>query len=166
MRLLKNLLCKLLLHIPVVRYKQFVYMWLGVNVEPNTKSFFIGNPIVIGEYENIVIHENSEIERGCTLIAKDKIEIGQNSTLAYGVMVLTSADPNGPHNKLSKLYPPIKAPVTIGNDCWIGARSVILPGVTIGDCSIVAAGSVVTKDVQPKTLVAGVPAIVKKRLAL
>ena len=157
---------KLLLRLPIVRYKKYVYRHLGVKILPNTATFFIGNPIVIGKYTNIVIHDNSEIERGCTLIAKDKIEIGQNSTLAYGVMVLTSADPNGPHNKLSKLYPPIKAPVIIGNDCWIGARSVILPGVTIGDCSIVAAGSVVTKDVQPKTLVAGVPATVKKKLTL
>ena len=160
------LFCKLLLHLPIVRYKKNVYKLLGVNILPNTTNFFIGNPMVIGNYENIVIHNNSEIERGCTLIAKDKIEIGENSTLAYGVMVLTSADPNGPHNKLSKLYPPIKAPVIIGNDCWIGARSVILPGVTIGDCSIVAAGSVVTEDVQPKTLVAGVPAKVKKRLTI
>lgn len=163
---LKSLFCKFLLCLPIVRYKKYVYKRLGVKILPNTTTFFIGNPIVIGKYENILIHENSEIERGCTLIAKDKIEIGQNSTLAYGVMVLTSADPNGPHNKLSKLYPPIKAPVKIGNDCWIGARSVILPGVTIGDCSIVAAGSVVTKDVQPKTLVAGVPATVKKKLTL
>lgn len=97
---------------------------------------------------------------------KEAIEIGQNTTLAYGVMVLTSADPNGPHNKLSILYPPLLAPVVIGNDCWIGARSVILPGVTIGECSIVAAGSVVTKDVAPRTLVAGVPAREIKKLSI
>ena len=52
----------------------------------------------------------------------------------------------------------------IGKDCWIGARAVILPGVTIGDCSVVAAGSVVTKDVPPYTMVAGNPAKVKKDL--
>ena len=166
MRTIRILLCKILLHIPIVRYKKNVYKLLGVRISPGTTKFFIGNPVVIGKYENIILHDNSEIERGCTLVAKDIIEIGQNSTLAYGVMVLTSADPNGPHNKLSKLYPPLKAPVKIGNDCWIGARSVILPGVTIGDCSVVAAGSVVTVDVQPNTLVAGVPATVKKKLTL
>jgi acetyltransferase-like isoleucine patch superfamily enzyme len=164
MSYLKYLFCKCLLQLPIVRYKKFVYKLLGVKILSKTNTFFIGNPIVIGNYENIVINDNSEIERGCTMVAKERIEIGQNSTLAYGVMVLTSADPNGPHNKLSKLYPPLKAPVTIGNDCWIGARSVLLPGVTIGDCSVVAAGSVVTKDVPPKTLVAGVPAVEKKKI--
>lgn len=162
---LNLLLGKFLLILPIIRYKQVVYKILGVNTKPNNNiNFFVGNPIVIGKYSNIVLHNNSEIERGCTLIAKDKIEIGENSTLAYGVMVLTSADPNGPHNRLSKLYPPMKAPVIIGNDCWIGARSIILPGVTIGDCSVVAAGSVVTKNVPSNSLVAGVPAEIKKML--
>jgi acetyltransferase-like isoleucine patch superfamily enzyme len=55
-------------------------------------------------------------------------------------------------------------PVTIGDDIWIGANAVILPGVTIGDHSVVAAGAVVTKDVPPHTLVAGVPAKIIKTL--
>lgn len=79
---------------------------------------------------------------------------------------MTGADPNGPLNKLSKLYPPIKAPVKIGKDCWIGANAVILPGVTIGDIVVVAAGSVVTKDIPSKVMIAGVPAVIKKNLEL
>ena len=54
--------------------------------------------------------------------------------------------------------------ITIEKNAWIGMRSIILKGVTIGEGSIVAAGSVVTKDVPPYTLVAGNPAIVKKKL--
>jgi len=54
--------------------------------------------------------------------------------------------------------------VVIGKDCWIGANSTILPGVTIGDFSVVAAGSVVTKNVPSGTMVAGNPAVVKKYL--
>lgn len=49
-------------------------------------------------------------------------------------------------------------PVIIGNDVWIGDRVLILPGVTVGDGSIVAAGAVVTKDVSPYTIVGGIPA--------
>lgn len=54
--------------------------------------------------------------------------------------------------------------VVIGNDVWIGAHAVILAGVAIGDGSVIAAGAVVTKDVAPYSVVAGVPArVIKKR---
>lgn len=155
---------KLLLKLPLLRYKQFVYGFLGVKCAQKGNKYFIGNPRVIGDYGNICMHENSEIERCCFLLAKDRIEIGENSTLAYGVSIITGADPNGPKNKLSKLYPPLHAPVVIGNDCWIGANAIILPGVTIGDCVMVAAGSVVNKDIPSNVLVAGSPAVVKKHL--
>lgn len=155
---------KLLLAIPIVNKKQFVYQLLGVNSADANGKFFIGNPMVIGNYNNIWMHENAEIERGCLLLAKDRIELGENSTLAYGVTVLTHADPNGPKNKLSRLYPPKMAPVIIGRDCWIGANATILPGITIGDFSVVAAGSVVTKDVPSGVLVAGNPAVIKKHI--
>lgn len=155
---------KLLLKLPLLRYKQFVYSLLGVKCAQKGNRFFIGNPRVIGDYSNICMHENSEIERCCFLLAKDRIEIGENSTLAYGVSIITGADPNGPKNKLSKIYPPLHEPVVIGNDCWIGANAIILPGVTIGDCVMVAAGSVVNKDIPSNVLVAGSPAVIKKHL--
>lgn len=163
---LRYIVGKILLKIPVVRYKQFVYTILGVNKVGDCKNYFIGNPKLIGDYSNLYMHDNSEIERNCFILAKAKIEIGQNSTLAYGVSVITGADPNGPKNKLSKLYPPLKAPVVIGNDCWIGANAIILPGVTIGDCVVVASGSVVTKDIPANVMVAGSPAVIKKHLTL
>lgn len=98
------------------------------------------------------------------MIAKNKFYIGENSALAYGVTILTTAEPNGPYNELIKLYPAVSKPVTIGRNVWIGANSTILPGITIGEMSVVAAGAVVTKDVPPYTLVAGVPARVVKSL--
>ena len=162
---LRYVLGRLLLCLPIIRYKQFVYDILGVNkvVDGKQCRYFIGNPKLVGKYQNIWMHHNSEIERECFLLAKDKIEIGVNSTLAYGVTILTGADPNGPCNKLSVLYPPLKAPVKIGDNCWIGARALILPGVTIGDMVVVAAGSVVTKDVPSNVMRAGNPAVVKKQ---
>lgn len=163
---LRYLIGKTLLKFPVVRYKPWVYEILGVQKRGKECSFFIGNPQLIGDYSNLLMHNNSEIERNCFILAKEKIEIGENSTLAYGVTILTAADPNGPRNTLSALYPPLKAPVTIGKNCWIGANALILPGVTIGEGSVVAAGSIVTKDVPSNVLVAGNPAIVKKSLNL
>lgn len=162
----KNILGKVLLKLPIIRYKQFVYKFLGVKSSDKHCKYFIGNPKLVGSYSNLLMHDNSEIERNCFILAKEKIEIGENSTLAYGVTILTGADPNGPRNKLSKLYPPVKAPVSIGNDCWIGANSVILPGVNIGDYCVVAAGSIVTKDVPSGVLVAGNPAVIKKKLCI
>ncbi|APB34912.1 putative transferase acetyltransferase [Gloeomargarita lithophora Alchichica-D10] len=56
-------------------------------------------------------------------------------------------------------------PIKIGNDCWLGVNSVILPGVTIGEGSVIGANAVVTKDVEPYSVVGGVPAkLIKKRL--
>lgn len=110
------------------------------------------------------MHENAEINKRCFLLAKDKIEIGKNSTLAYGVTILTSANLNGPYNKLSKLYPAMTTPVIIGDDVWVGANATILPGVTIGNFSIIGAGAIVTKDVPSGVLVAGNPATIKKKL--
>lgn len=119
---------------------------------------------VVGDYHNIVLHKNCDVNEGCFLLAKAKIEIGENTALAYGVSIITSADPNTDFNALASLYPAKTAPVIIGKDCWIGANSTILPGVTIGDFSVVAAGSVVTKDVPSGVMVAGVPATIKKHL--
>lgn len=119
---------------------------------------------VYGDYHHIILHKNCDINYGCFSLAKDKIEIGENSALAYGVSIITSADPNGEYNALGTLYPAMTAPVIIGKDVWVGANSTILPGVTIGDFSVVAAGSVVTKDVPSGCVVAGVPAVVKKQI--
>ena len=98
------------------------------------------------------------------LLRRFSTTIGENSTLAYGATILTSANPNGPHNKLAALYPAKTAPVTIEDNVWIGANATILPGVTIGTMSVVAAGAVVTKDVPAGVLVAGNPAVIKKKL--
>lgn len=156
----KEAIGKILLSIPIVRGKQFVYKLLGVNAVDNCK-FFMGYPTVIGDYHNLYMHENSRINRCCLILARTRIEIGENSGLAYGVTVLTGADPR---NELNKLYSPKNAPVIIGKNCWIGANSTILPGVTIGDYCIVAAGAVVTKDIPSGVLVAGNPAVIKKKL--
>lgn len=115
---------------------------------------------------NVVLDDYSQINSHCFLLAFDTITIGKNSTLAYQTTILTSANPNYPYNKLSEIYQPMKAPVYIGDNVWIGARSVILPGVRIGNNVVVAAGSVVTKNVPDNCMVAGVPAVVKKRIEI
>lgn len=79
------------------------------------------------------------------------IHIGNRTQVLNGAMILS-------HDACRRL----KTDTYIGKDCVIGVRSIILPGVTIGDSSIVAAGSVVSKDVSPNSIVAGNPARVIK----
>lgn len=161
---LKNLIVKMILHTPWGRtHSVALYNILGVN-SVNGGGYFLYSHHLKGSYANLYLHDNAEINEGCFLLAKDKIEIGKNSTLAYGVTVLTSANPHSPHNRLSALYPAMTAPVIIGDDVWVGANATILPGVTIGNYSVIAAGSLVNRDVPSGVLVGGVPAKIIKRL--
>jgi acetyltransferase-like isoleucine patch superfamily enzyme len=77
------------------------------------------------------------------------VHVGAETWVAFGATILT-------HDRTRGLY----LDTVVGERCFIGARSVVLPGVRIGDESIVAAGAVVTKDVPPRSIVAGNPATV------
>lgn len=160
---LKRMVAVLGLHVPIVkRYSNMFYRLLGATIE---KGAHVPSDLkYIGDYKNLILRKNAEINSGVFIIGKEKIVIGENSTLAYQVSLFTSAMPRGPENKLYKIYGCVREPIEIGRDCWIGARAVILPGVTIGDKSVVAAGAVVTKDVPSSVVVAGCPARVKKYL--
>lgn len=96
---------------------------------------------------------NSNIKIRC----HEKIEIGENVAISHDVTIMDS----DAHKGLWEGYEKTK-PIKIGNHVWIGTRVTILKGVTIGDNAIIAAGSVVTKDVPNNTIVAGVPAKVIK----
>lgn len=152
-----------MLRLPIIdSYSIRWYSLLGMKIGKNCR---ISTDItVIGDYSNIELRSNAEINTGCFIIAKDKIIIGNNSTLAYQTTILTSSNPNGPYNQLSLIYKKFSAPVIIGDNCWIGARAIILPGIKIGNSSVVAAGAVVIKDVPDFTIVAGVPAEPVKRI--
>ena len=152
----------ILSRIPIVKNLQKVKQLLGIKMSVGAR--ISSNITIIGDCSNITMSEHSEINSGCFIVAKAPIYIGENSTLAYQVGIFTSAYPNGPYNELCKIYDKVRKPITIGKNCWIGARAVILPGVTIGDYSVVAAGAIVTKDVPSGVVVAGCPAVVKKKL--
>lgn len=155
-------LYKAFLSIPILnRYSYTWYRKLGVK---GTGYRISSKMNIEGSYSYLELSNQSEINAEVFILAKDKVVLGDNSTLAYQATILTSANPNGPHNKLAKIYPKMTRPVIIGHDSWIGARATILPGVTIGNYCVVAAGSVVNKDVPDYTVVAGVPAKPIKKL--
>ncbi|MGJ9402129.1 acyltransferase [Arthrobacter sp. KK5.5] len=98
----------------------------------------------------------------CYIDATGGLEIGNDVSIAHSTSILTT------NHNWSSVGIPIRdqavslAPVSVGNDVWIGAGVRILAGVSIGTGAIIAAGAVVTKDVAPGTIVAGVPASVVK----
>lgn len=108
--------------------------------------------------------DNVNINAESMLIASSDITIGKNSTLAYRTLLTTNANPNAPYNELCKIYPPIHKEIRIGDNVWVGAGVIVLPGCRIGNNSVIAAGSVVCSDIPDNCMSAGVPAKVKKRL--
>jgi acetyltransferase-like isoleucine patch superfamily enzyme len=93
------------------------------------------------------------IAEGVVLDARGGLRIGPHTSINTGVQIWTAQ-----HDWRSADFAYVSAPVRIGHHCWVSARAVVLPGVTIGDGAVVAAGAVVTKDVAPWTLVGGNPA--------
>jgi len=128
---------------------------------------------------NVFLSPNTDIDDYCRFIAKPCINIGENfyaNTACYisgevdigdDVMfapnVLVYSRGHGmKKGVLMRMQPKTNKKITIGNDVWVGANAVILPGVNICDGAVIAAGSVVNKDVPKYAVVAGVPAAVIK----
>lgn len=135
------------------------------------KGFCFGKNVIISLKRvskigkgRIICGDNVNINAETMFVAIRDITIGNNSTIAYRVIITTSANPNAPYNKLCSIYEPKHEEIHIGNDCWIGAGAILLPGVRIGNGSVVAAGAVVNRDVPDNVMVAGCPAVIKKRL--
>lgn len=102
---------------------------------------------------NIDIGDSVYINFNCNFIDDGKITIGERTMFGAGVTIATVGHPLNPDMR-EYMY---TAPVTIGKNCWIGANATICPGVTIGDNSVVGAGSVVTKDIPANVIAAGNP---------
>ncbi len=84
--------------------------------------------------------------------------IGNRTLIGPGVRICTGTHSNDMEDRRAALGTSCAKPIIIEEDCWIGANAVILPGVRVGRGSTVAAGAVVTRDVECMTLVGGVPA--------
>jgi acetyltransferase-like isoleucine patch superfamily enzyme len=120
------------------------------------------------ERPTLEIGHNSGLGHEVEIVVARRITIGNHCHIAGGTRLFdSSGHPLDPAKRLANLPPEADdvKPITIGDNVWIGARCTVLPGVTIGDNSVVATGSVVTSDVPPNTLVAGYPARQIKRLA-
>lgn len=121
-------------------------------------TFCLFPPFYTDFGKNISIGKDVFINSGCHFQDQGGIIIGNGSFIGHNVVLATINHDLDPANNRKNHY----APITIGNHVWIGSNATILPGVTIGEWAVVAAGAVVIKDVPPYTVVGGVPAKVLK----
>lgn len=118
------------------------------------ESFMMFPPFYTDCGQNITIGKKVFINACCNFQDQGGITIGDGSLIGHKAVLATLNHGIAPEDRGS-LYP---SPIVIGKNVWLGASVTILPGVTIGDHAIIAAGAVVTSDVRANTIVAGVPA--------
>lgn len=136
-------------------FKKLFLSVQGAKVGSNV-TFYPG--IKISPGRNLELGDNVDLAWGVLITTRGGVSIGDRSLIGYNTQIF-SANHKVPLDKGMIFYSGHDfAPVQIGTDVWIGAGCIILPGVTIGEGAVVAAGSVVTKDVEPYSIVAGVPA--------
>ena len=159
-----------------------------LRLKESFKDIRFESGIRIENPENVLLKSNSYFGINCKIYASEisKVYIGSNASFNSNVMVNARGKGSifignnvliGPnavlrssnHNFKSIRMPIIDQGMTegeiiVGNDVWIGSNAVILPNITIGDGAIIGAGAVVTKNIEPYTIVGGVPArLIKKR---
>ena len=124
-------------------------------------SFRMFPPFYTDFGKNITIGKDVFINSGCRFQDQGGIVIGDGSLIGHNVVLATINHDLSPANDRKNHY----APITIGKHVWIGSNATVLPGVTIGDWAVVAAGAVVTKDIPALTVAGGVPAKVLKKVS-
>lgn len=110
---------------------------------------------------NIHVGDNFYAGYNCTMLDYAEIRIGNNCLIGPNVGIYTTGHNLVPEDRYKTGW---AEPITIGNDVWIGGHACIMPGVTIGDGAVIAAGCVVTQNVAPRTVVGGIPGKIIKRI--
>lgn len=137
-------------YIPFHSVRDFIWRIAGISLG---KHSTLHTGIRVFNPRGIKIGEGTIIGYASFIDGRDSVKIGSHTDIASEVMIYSSQ-----HDLGSEDFHAISAPVSIGNYVFVGPRAIILPGVTIGDGAVVAAGAVVTKDVEPSAIVGGVPA--------
>jgi len=131
--------------------RRFFYRLAGLEVG---KGSTIHMAVRFYNPKNIKIGDDTIVGERAVLDGRDKLTIGNHVDIATDVMIY-----NAEHDVKDLNFRAVTAPVTIHDYVFIGPRAIILPGVTIKKGAVIAAGAVVTKDVEENAIVAGVPAV-------
>lgn len=115
-------------------------------------------PFYCDDGKNIYLGKNFYANFNLIILDADRITIGDNVVIGPNVTIAAADHPIHPRSRTDGLsFPIVYAPITIGNDVWIGAGVTILKGVKIGDGAVIGAHSLVTKDIPPMVVAAGTP---------
>jgi maltose O-acetyltransferase len=147
---LETFIILILSFIPIGAFRLMIVKLSGVIIGKNTR---INMGVRLYDPNNIVIGEDCVVGEGVVLDGRDKLIIGDHVDIASEVMIY-----NSQHDINSDKFEAVSSPVAVGDYVFIGPRAILLPGVTVGEGAVIAAGAVVTKDVEPYTIVGGVPA--------
>lgn len=129
---------------------------------PVDATFRLFPPFYTDFGQNIHIGRNVFINAGCQFQDHGGVTLGDGTLVGHNVVFATLNHLLDPARRAEM----IPAPIVVGRNVWIGSNATILQGVTIGDGAVVAAGAVVTHDVEPRTIVGGVPARMIRRIEL
>jgi acetyltransferase-like isoleucine patch superfamily enzyme len=138
--------------IPTVGARLRAYAALGVSFDDRS-SAMIALGVRMWGGKNLSMGARATLNQECYIDARGGVRIDSDASVSREVCVFTAE-----HNLEHPEFDTDVAPVRLGSHCWLGARAMVLPGVTVGEGAVVAAGAVVTRDVEPYTVVAGVPA--------
>jgi acetyltransferase-like isoleucine patch superfamily enzyme len=143
--------------VPWIDRRMALYQRLGVDLEDPASTVILGKTEIYG-ISGLHIGAGSQVNRGCLLDGRGGLRIGRHVAIAERVCIFT-----GVHD-LDDEFRNRYIPVRIGDRALINARALIVPGVTLGEGAVVGAQAVVTRDVEPWTVVAGSPArVIKER---
>lgn len=119
-------------------------------------------PLYVDYGTNITLGEGTFVNHGCYFMDGAPITLGSHVFVGPFCGFYTASHPLDARRRNQGLEKAL--PITVGNDCWFGANVSVMPGVTIGSGCVIAAGSVVTRDLPDNSLAAGVPAEVKRMI--
>lgn len=144
--------------VPLVGLRMRLYRLCGVRLAAPTRTTILTSTDVCAP-RGIAIGAGTVIGRRCLLDGRGGLTIGENVNISgYSILI------SGAHEVDDADFGGWVAPTVVGDRAWIGVRAVILGGISIGEGAVVAAGAVVTRDVEPFKVVAGVPArVIKER---
>ncbi|KAK5108788.1 hypothetical protein LTR62_007848 [Meristemomyces frigidus] len=159
-----------------VSRRKRVELWRGISGDPTQlppqtagttededEAQFTHDPIIEPPFHcdygtNILLGSGVYINFNCTILDTCRVSIGARTLFGPNVQLYSATHPLDPEVRRGTEGPEMGGQITVGEDCWIGGSVVVLPGITVGKGAVVGAGSVVTKDVAPYTIVAGNPA--------